>query len=105
MTTHETLMGARAEIEKGWCKYLAEDRFGNVCSVGAVRRVCRSEGSLDLQNAAIDAALRCLYLAVPGSTSIPLYNDRASTTKADVLALFDRALVAVADQAHDFAVA
>ena len=35
----DLLLRAAEEVRKGWCQYEAEDAAGNVCVVGAFRRV------------------------------------------------------------------
>jgi hypothetical protein len=104
MDTLEVLMKARAEVEKGWCKYHSEDGHGNVCAMGGIRRVTGSYHDGDGL-----VAVRALS-GVVGDLIVPDYNDDPSTTKADVLALFDRAIAAEAvkaspDPAHVHAVA
>jgi hypothetical protein len=39
MKTSEFIALAEAEITKGWCRHVAEDKRGNVCMVGAYQRV------------------------------------------------------------------
>jgi hypothetical protein len=100
MDTLDVLIAARAEVEKGWRKGGQEDKDGNVCALGAVWRV--SGVREDCPHTAP------LYAVHDGS--IAFWNDDPSTTKADVLALFDRAIAAEAvkvspDPAHTYTTA
>jgi hypothetical protein len=101
MDTLEVLIAARAEVEKGWCRIQLEDDDGNVCAAGALQRVAA--------NGDYRSALFALRDLLPAWThgAIGIFND--SKTKADVLALFDRAIAAeavkvTADPSHVHAV-
>lgn len=111
MNTLDVLIAARAEVEKGWCKKDLEDSVGNVCVVGAIERVtCGGRGKRNF--APGWSTLRFTQLWDHMATFVPqsvvqAFNDDPSTTKADVLALFDRAInaeaakvVPVSDPAH-----
>jgi hypothetical protein len=99
MNTLEILIAARVEIEKGWCKHALEDINGNCCALGALDRV-RGLGT---------EAGKGVRRALPPEydRSIVAFNNDPTTTQADVLALFDRAINAEAakvttnaDRAH-----
>jgi hypothetical protein len=108
------LVAARAEVDAGWCKNVAVDYHGNVCAVGAletalgVEKVPRQHTMCCVTTREARAALRN---ALPARhVGIPWFNDDPHTTKADVLALFDRAIAAeavkvTADPAHTYTVA
>jgi hypothetical protein len=88
----EKLLEGRARIEKGWCrglyftKYYNEDH-SSFCALGAlgmgweVPPETRPLGLDYLQEALGDKGL-----------SVTDYNDSLKTTKADILALYDRAI-------------
>src|SRR4051812_5683885 len=98
MSTLEVLMKARAEVEKGWCKFALEDRNGNCCALGALVRT----GEEWPRGARV---LGELLDPTPSCGSIATFNNAPETTKADVVALYDRAIAAEAvktslDPAH-----
>jgi hypothetical protein len=93
MDTLEVLIAARAEVEKGWCKYSLEDPDGNVCAHGALERV-GSYGRSHAREALIDALPPEHVHPRHRNISLMLFND--GHTQADVLALFDRAIAAEA---------
>lgn len=81
------LRRARSYIEQGWCKGRLEDDDGNVCMYGAIERASprRKRGPYDLiRKAVFDAGW---------IDEASTFNDYKSTTKSDVLAVFDRAIV------------
>jgi hypothetical protein len=105
MTTLDVLIAARAEVEKGWCKYTLERGTGEVCAIGALRRV-KAKGEV-LGSGVVQALTEALPRPFRASVEIANFNDLSTTTKADVLALFDRAInaeaakqVPVSDPAH-----
>lgn len=81
------LRRARSYIEQGWCQGRLEDDDGNVCPYGALKRashfVKKHRPYELLQEAVFETA----------GTSVVSFNDSKSTTKRDVLAAFDRAIV------------
>jgi sugar phosphate isomerase/epimerase len=85
---------------------------GNVCALGAIE-TARGVPKLPRRNTTIimGDAVDALERALPaGYRSVPVFNDDPHTTKADVLALFDRAIAAeavkvTADPAHTYTVA
>jgi hypothetical protein len=106
MDTLEILIAARAEVEKGWCKHALEDDGGNVCLLGALNRaeVGDAYGHGDAPGPYV-----ALCNALPNQRLAPHeFNNAPDTTQTDVLALFDRAIIAeavkvTADTAHTFA--
>jgi hypothetical protein len=111
METLDVLVAARAEVEAGWCKGWTVDHRGNVCAFGAVEtalgvsKARRRNVEIIMGNPS-DA----LWTALPaGYATVPRFNDDPHTTKADVLALFDRAInaeaVKVTDPAHTYTIA
>jgi sugar phosphate isomerase/epimerase len=115
METLDVLIAARAEVEAGWCKKVAVDHHGNVCAVGAIETASRrAEGHAHVRDwrrrhpsCAHRPSGRAARL---GAERSPWFNDDPQTTKADVIALFDRAIAAeavkvTADPAHTYTVA
>jgi hypothetical protein len=110
----DVLIAARAEVEKGWCKgHLVNDDTGDVCAMGAVYRAAGDDFVTapvpDSVLAMADRTRRILEDALNGR-HVPFFNDASSTTKADVVALFDRAIAAeavkvTADPAHTYTTA
>lgn len=112
METLDVLVRARAEVEAGWCKSMAVDYGGNVCALGAIETALGASKYTHTLVAHYDTsgARLALTKALPaGYSSVPQFNDDPHTTKADVLALFSRAInaeaVKVTDPAHTFTVA
>jgi hypothetical protein len=115
METLDVLIRARAEVEKGWCQDVAVDSGGNVCALGALETAVGVEKYARVYATRYDGirgARGALTNALPADRppSVPLFNDTPETTKADVLALFDRAINAeavkvTADPAHTYTVA
>jgi sugar phosphate isomerase/epimerase len=110
MNALDILIGAKAELERGWCQYALEDLDGNVCALGAVNRV--SGGNANEWTPVVGlGALDALATAGGfGMAEIVPFNNDPNTSKADVIALFDRAINAeavktTADPAHTFTVA
>jgi hypothetical protein len=110
MTTLEILMKARAEVEKGWGR-TAVDGAGNVCALGAIDVALGGSRDEPKVAAKLYTERWDVVDALGGSaTGIVHFNDDRSTTKADVLQLFDRAIAAEAvkaspDPSHTFTVA
>ncbi len=106
MTTKEILIAARKKIERPecWTKgALARNAAGTELIIGRESAVCWCAfGATEAANAgnndheasdaerSADNALRSL---VP-NRDVPSFNDAATTTHADILALFDRAIAA-----------
>jgi sugar phosphate isomerase/epimerase len=113
METLDVLIAARAEVEAGWCKKVAVDHHGNVCAVGAIDTalgVPKVTRTYAIGGVATRAARTALRDALPAVLNVPHFNDDPQTTKADVIALFDRAIAAeavkvTADPAHTYTVA
>jgi hypothetical protein len=79
--TIELLLKARGLIEDGWCQGFSHD--GRVCAVEALWRI--AEGP--------SVAVSLLQQALPArAISVMQYNDARTTTKADILALYGRAI-------------
>lgn len=103
MKTSTVLKKAKALLEtKGWTKgHLAEDKDGVpthslstratcFCAIGAIERACGREPFNAL---AVGPAIDALTDVLPSSYAEPAdYNDAPRRTKAQVLALFDRAI-------------
>jgi hypothetical protein len=119
MDTLETLMKARAEVAKGWCRFNRVNLHGDVCALGAVQVACGMSRDVyetyrDPAPSVPDAVADALNAAIPDGYDhlvhskhvhgFMAYND-AVTTKEAVLELFDRAIAAEAvkvtsDPAH-----
>lgn len=88
--TADDLRAARAAIAAPglWCKNAYEDG-GRCCAIRALEvATCRLLG-----DAAFWRARQALRHALPeGFLSVIAYNDAPTTTHADILALFDRAI-------------
>jgi hypothetical protein len=84
----DDLKGARERVEKGWCKHRLRDGQGNVCAVGAI---CLQTGAEMPARHPAAAQLR-KFLPKEFGGEIADFNDARSTTKEDVLMLFDKAL-------------
>ena len=108
MSVVDDLKAARAEVEKGWCKRTFGDSEGNVCTRGAVNTAVSGDPfalyAAVVEPATMDdwwerQAAACEQLrkhippaAVTGLEPIAEFNDAPTTTKQDVLNLFDKAL-------------
>ena len=92
MTTHEVLVAARADLlENGWHQGYYTDGHGAKCVVGAVYHVTRwSDDGLE--------PLRLLDRLVPDG-NVPIWNDTEGRTFAEVIDLFDRAIIETAPRA------
>lgn len=90
------LIKARAIVAAGWCQGTEFDGDGNYCLSEALR-LAGLEGRTDTD------AFNYLTGALPrqyGFKPLHEFNDAPSTTKADILAFFDRAIwMADRDQA------
>src|SRR4051794_29615462 len=113
MDTIDKLIAARAEVERGWCKYyLTNHATGNVCAVGALYRAAGEDVSAPSGGGlkTVKALRRILQDALGPARLVTCFNDHPSTTKADVIALYDRAIAAeavkvTADPAHTYTTA
>lgn len=85
MTILEILKAAReVYAARGGYKGAFTGEDGTVCAVGAARAITGNTVSLDLIWASLDAV-------APGGY-VSAYNDDLSTTKADILRLYDNAI-------------
>jgi hypothetical protein len=96
----EVLIAARAEVKKGWCKNNLISPDGGVCALGAI---LVAEGCprmypvpRDWIGTGAGEAAHRLADAVGETGLIAPFNNAPETTKADVLAAFDRAIAAEA---------
>ncbi len=105
MTTKDLLIAGRARIERGWCQgtYARDDDGVQVyaedldypglsfCALGAIgEQISRCEGAALILANHIPKDRRYPLNA----RSVSWFNDDPSTTKEDVLALYDRAIAA-----------
>jgi hypothetical protein len=91
----QNLIAARARIEAGWCKHICHDPHANAyCIAGALLIQLIPPW---LEETPEHKALRA---AIPDGhpkndySDLARFNDHRTTTKADVLALIDRAIAA-----------
>lgn len=85
----EVLKKAREKINNGWCQGDYVNEEGCVCTVGAVELTIGRESIL------FYPTLDFLTKFLPKySDCVIYYNDHPSTTKEDILALFDKAIAA-----------
>lgn len=56
---------AAAEVDKGWCQHVSEDRLGNVCATGAINRAVFGHARLTNTGSYFDEwfSERAVYLA------------------------------------------
>lgn len=85
--TVSALLRARVLIETNWCKGFGHD--GQVCAVEAVWKATESDAPIRQRGVSLRHLLHALP---PDSISVMSYNDAKTTTKADILALYDRAI-------------
>ena len=104
MKASEHLAAARDEIEKGWTRGTLEDQAGNVCAVGAIKRVAEQNQSTQLDQfvevatagngAAV--ALSMMTKEFGGNGSIMGFND--SHSRQDVLTWFDKTIIGLEER-------
>jgi hypothetical protein len=104
MKASEFLAAARDEIEAGWVKGTLQDLAGNVCAVGAIKRVAEQNKPTKLDEFAAvctagnGAATALEMLAKEfGSGSIMSFNDTRQD-KQDVLNWFDKAIIGLEER-------
>lgn len=104
MKASEHLAAARDEIEKGWTKGELQDNAGNVCAVGALKRVAEENQSASLDEfvevatAGNGAATALAMMAKEfGAQSIMGFNDTRSD-KQDVLNWFEKAIIGLEER-------
>ncbi|WPH57722.1 hypothetical protein [Mycobacterium phage WXIN] len=97
--TIEDLKAARDIVKDHWHQGALEDGNGNYCVVGAINKATCGHGYFCATRPGIAArrwsALDALNNHLPWEfqdVGIPSFNDNESTTHADVLTLFDKAL-------------
>lgn len=84
------LRDARRLVAKGWCQHLGEDAYGNHCVMGAVGEVA---GDTDTHVKAYRALANAIPLTRMGFyQGVAEYNDAPGRKKAEILALFDKAI-------------
>jgi hypothetical protein len=89
----DDLKVARAAVENGWHQGSLMNGAGGVCVVGALRVACFSTVHMDVDVLRCAAALNELGKHLPDSRlAVAGYNDAPTTTKQDILDLFDKTL-------------
>lgn len=95
MSLRDDLKAAKALIDtpQRWTKGVYCNRDGSRCAVGALIAVVDDDTPIEPLRTALQRVLP------PGCRSMPvgIWNDATSTTHADVMALFDRAILAAGD--------
>ncbi len=97
--TLSVLIKARALIQSGWAQCFLRSPDGRYCA----------QGALQAQGVYGGPIRELLIEALPASAihprhrniSLMLWNDKDSTTRADVLALFDRVIAARLESCND----
>ncbi|MGH3555139.1 MAG: DUF6197 family protein [Mycobacterium sp.] len=83
----DVLLIARNRLAAGqWCKGTLRDDHGNVCMYGALSEAMSRHGRLDSHD------VTKLLIPHMWCCSMAAFNDAPSTTLADVLTVFDKAL-------------
>jgi hypothetical protein len=85
----ESLKRARALVERGWCQNSSEDDKHNVCPSYAVQ--IATADRVEVYSRGVNLARLAMVKAI-GWANIPAWNDHPGRTKAEVLAMFDRAI-------------
>jgi hypothetical protein len=86
-------------IEQGWTKGEYADELGNVCAVGALRKALNNPQRLDsplwdTYRESITIMSQVTGEMTNGLTDNPVqFNDMESTTKQDIVALFEKSAV------------
>lgn len=93
-TLRDDLIAAKALIDtpEKWIKGNWQDADGcRFCALGAAIAVCRKGSWLPVQDA-LEQSLPSGFYAPEFARAVATYNDLASTSHADIMALFDRAI-------------
>lgn len=97
MKVSEFLAQARDELFKGWTKGAYQNTQGQVCAIGAIERVALS--TMEIEAAAkAQQAINEKALEVYGMDIVQSVNDDRSTTKQDVLDLFDKSIIGLEER-------
>lgn len=95
MSTRDDLIAAKALIDtpEKWGKGMGRAP-ANLCALDTCERVCKQERGYAW--ARLESMVRALRGALPPGREAAVYqfNDDPSTTHADIMALFDRAIAA-----------
>jgi hypothetical protein len=95
MKASELIGMARDRLEKGWCQYTFSDSDGHVCAAAALGRAMPA-GQLAAYIHARDAVIRAAK--EQGFGSLIGFNDCPTTTKQDVLDLFDKVIISLEEK-------
>jgi hypothetical protein len=97
MKVSEFLGEARDELNKGWTQRAYQNGDGEVCAIGAIERVAMR--NLDTIQAAAEAQREIQSKAqeVYGKY-VQAFNDASTTSKQDVLDLFDKAIAGLEER-------
>lgn len=96
MSVIDDLKMARAAVERGWHQFGLTNGVGGVCVVGAVEVACFSVAHMGVDMVRCGAALDELGKHLPSTLwAIVGYNDAPTTTKQNILDLFDKALASL----------
>lgn len=93
-TLRDDLIAAKALIDtpEKWGKGAYIPREGCYCALGAVAKVADHDPEAAWSDDRVKGLWDALAAALPGSRDVPTFNDRPTTTHADIMALFDRAI-------------
>lgn len=102
MKASELVAKGRDVLAAGWCQHKYEDDDGNVCAIGALRRVAPNElgGYQGRGQAYFDAckALNAKSYEMFGICDVSLLNDQNMTTKQDMLDIFDKTIAGLEEK-------
>lgn len=89
VTTRDDLIAAKALIDtpEKWCKGAFRDRHGRICAITAISSAAISNYR-EMRGALFDQIIQPRRKPI----GVGAFNDLPTTTHADVMALFDRAL-------------
>lgn len=89
------LIEARGFVERGWCKKSYINTIGSVCAVGGLEASERKKYGRFICTPFFTKARQLLQQSIPAHFAYQgteSYNDSLSTTKQDILDLYDRAI-------------
>jgi hypothetical protein len=107
-TAKELLIRGRELIVRGWTQHVMRSKDGECfCAMGAVHEAYMEQQSAPTEQPSFLMARDKLRKALPVSRhgwslfkSVPDFNDHGNTRHADVIALYDRAIVLIDAPSH-----
>jgi hypothetical protein len=97
MSLKDDLIAAKALIDspEKWTKGTYRDEAGCMCPIGAVAKAMGVEYSVTPPNlGSVERLLNDIAASVSDAPTVVAFNDRVTTTHADIMALFNRAIEA-----------